>query len=116
MDILNSIVEWFQSYFGFSLNPSAYTSPVFLLSCSILIFSLVALFCFVNIILYFAVLYILENKSLLEKVSQYKLLVKIINFYKNIRLFYLLVEILLFIFCFSAIISYCIRVIIAYIE
>nr|YP_009344405.1 hypothetical protein [Pleurotus eryngii]APT42220.1 hypothetical protein [Pleurotus eryngii] len=80
------------------------SSPVVLFSLSFLIFSLVAMWCFITIVLYLGFLYLMENKVLLEKASKYTIIVKILNVYKKTRLFYLVIEIALFLFSLGSII------------
>ena len=94
MEKLDLLLNWL----GISLVENATDSPVFLLSACVLIFSIIALLCAINIIFYFTVLYLVENKTLLEKISKYKIILKLVNFYKKITMFYLIIDILTFIF------------------
>ena len=112
MEKLDLLLNWL----GISLVENATDSPVFLLSACVLIFSIIALLCAINIIFYFIVLYFIENKNLLEKISKYKILLKLIKFYKKTTMFYLAVEILIFIYCFGCIIWYTANVVYHFIK
>lgn len=65
----------------------------------------------INILIYLGILYIIENKSLLNRFSKYPFLVKLINIYKQTRLFYLIFEIVLLLASFLVIIRLCVRIV-----
>ena len=59
-------------------------------SFGVLILSLITLICFIQILFYFIVINLSNNKILLDKLSQYPILLKIFNLYKQTRFAYLL--------------------------
>ena len=103
MKELNYLKELLALY-GVYLNIDESSSPVILFALSILILSFVAMWCFITIVLYLGFLYLMENKVLLEKASKYNIIVKILNVYKKTRLFYLVIEIALFLISLGSII------------
>ena len=103
MKDLNFLKEFLLSY-GINLNVDDSTSPVVLFALSVLILSVVSMWCFITIVLYLGFLYLMENKLLLEKVSKYSIIVKFISLYKKTRLIYLFVEIALFLISLGSII------------
>ena len=102
MKELNYLKELLAHY-GVYLNIDESSSPVILFALSILILSFVAMWCFITIVLYLGFLYLMENKVLLEA-SKYNIIVKILNVYKKTRLFYLVIEIALFLISLGSII------------
>lgn len=96
---------------GVHVNISESSSPILLFACSILVLSIIALFCFINILLYFTILHITDNKLLLDKLSRYIILVKIINLYRQTRIAYLLFEVILFLVSLGSVIWLCSRVV-----
>ena len=82
-------------------NISDANQPLFLLAVRrILCLSSVCMFCacfkLQNNCRKLLVLYTIEHKGILDKISKYPYMLKIINLYKNTRLYYLLFEIILF--------------------
>jgi len=100
----------FLNNIGIHINISDSSSPVLLFVFSILVLSLINLFCVLNIILYLCVIYISSNQEILDKISKNILLLKIFNFYKNTRIFYLVIEFIFLLFILGSIIWLCIRV------
>ena len=92
-------------------NISDANQPLFLLALSILCLSSVCMFCGIQIIIYLLVLYSIEYKGVLDKLSKYPYMLKIINLYKNTRLYYLLFEIILFFISLGLIIYLCSRLV-----
>src|SRR5215475_9139224 len=88
---MKEVIDYLKS-FGFNINES--TDPLILLLCIILIISIFALLCVINIILYILIVYFLESNSslnlLVDKLPN--ILKKIIAFYKNTRIYYILME------------------------
>ena len=103
MKELNYLKELLLSW-GINLNIDDTSSPLVLFALSVLLLSLVAMWCFITIVLYLVFLYLMENKLLLEKVSKYSIIVKFISLYKKTRLIYLFVEIALFLISLGSII------------
>lgn len=94
---LNQIIEYFQSfcrYFGFQLEllPGAMENQLFLFSLGMFLLAFVSFWCVINIIIYTIVIYLSDNKKVIELVSKNKITLKIFNFYKNTRKLYLLIE------------------------
>ena len=96
---------------GINITINDSTSPIVLFACVILVLSIIALLCFINIVIYFTVLYLTEHKIFIDKISEYKYILKIINIYRKTRLPYLLFEIILYLICSCSIIWFCIRII-----
>lgn len=92
-------------------NISDANQPLFLLALSILCLSSVCMFCAIQIIIYLFVLYSIEHRGILDKISKYPYMLKLINFYKNTRLYYLLFEIILFFTSLGFILYLCSRLV-----
>lgn len=101
----------FLQLFGINVNITESSSPIYLLACCILVLNIVGLFCFINVLIYFTVIYITAHKIFKEQISKYPYLVKIFNFYKQMRLSYLLLDILLFFISIGSVIWLCSRLI-----
>src|ERR1700726_65820 len=94
------IVELFK-YFGINIYDVNIPNNVLLALCFMLlvIFSVV---CVINILIYFFVLYVCENKSIFEKIDNIdkviirKILLKVINFYKKSSIFFIVFELFIF--------------------
>lgn len=84
---------------------------IFLFALSILLISSVCMLCAIQIIIYLLVLYVLEHKSVLDKLSKYPLLLKIINLYRKTRIYYIVFEIIFFFTTLSMIIYLCSRLV-----
>jgi hypothetical protein len=93
----------FLNLLGLHININPETSPFVLFCIVILVLTLIALFCCINIFLYSIVLYITENKDILNYINKYKIILKIINFYKKTRLIYILLEFMFLILNLSCI-------------
>lgn len=87
------------------------SSPIVLFALCILVLSVVSLLCFINILLYFMILYITEHKILLDKLPTNVLFIKILNFYKQTRIFFIFVAVTLLVFSLCSIIYLCSKVI-----
>lgn len=97
------IIKFFKS---FGLNVTDSTDPLLLLLCVIVLLSTIALFCVLNIIVYYGILYIFENNQILVSLTKRlpALSLRILNFYKNIRLVYILYDLLILLVCLISII------------
>ena len=73
----------FELFNQWGFHNSDNSSPIELFAVMVIIFSNIALWCYIDILILGGIIYILNNKLLLEKASKYKLLLKIINFNKN---------------------------------
>ena len=60
--------------------------------CSFLLLS------FINILIYFMVITFLNNEKFVNKIKEYKYLNKIFTIYKNTRIYFLIYEIIFFLF------------------
>jgi len=102
------------NYLGFNIVIDKNSSPI-LLICGIILFAaLLCLWCFINIMLYMVSLYVIETKYFLDKISKYPLLLKLLKYYRHIRVAYIIFEVFgVFVFCFKlgGIIYFCVRII-----
>ncbi len=103
-------------YFGFHVDFNVRQSPIFLFAVCVLIFSIIALVSFIQILFYLVVIYISDHPILLVKISKYPILVKIYKIYKQTRIAYLLLEAGFLIFSLGSIIKLCIKTIQAFIQ
>lgn len=100
---MSKLLEFLNTY-GIYLDDSAPT--VIKLSLYFLILSLILLFNYVNICIYLLSIYIVSHDKLLKKIPEkYKYIHKIINYYKNIRVFYILIEFVFLYICLGLMIS-----------
>ena len=94
---MNNLFD-FLNLFGLDDNES--TSILILLSGYYLIFSVGCLLNVLNIGTYMLSIYILSNEKILIKIpSKYVYIHKLIRFYKNIRIGFIIFEVLLLLFC-----------------
>jgi len=107
---LNVLLDYL-NLLGLNLSINEESSPIVLFSLSILILSLVSLFCILNIVLYLCILYVSDNKVLLDKISKYYLILYLFNLYKKSRLVYLVIEFILLLVCIISIIWLCLNLI-----
>lgn len=107
-----AIIEYFKS---FGLKVSESTDPLLLLLCVLVILSIIALLCVLNILLYGGIVYIFEDKARFEKYTKNlpSFLMYILNIYKQTRIVYIFYEVLLLLVCLLSIIWLGGRVIIA---
>ena len=96
---------------GWGIHVQSDSSHLFLFACSILILAVVTLFSFINIMLYFGVLFLFDNTEFLNKLSQWPILLKLLYYIKKVRtpLFYF--EIILFLASLGSIIWLCLSLI-----
>lgn len=95
------------NYLGISV--SIESNPVLLFLYVILLFAILGLFSFFNIVIYLGVLYLSNNRLLLDKISKWPLLVKLLNIYKKTRIAFIIFEVFFFLFCQCSIIWFCFR-------
>jgi hypothetical protein len=107
-----AIINYFKS---FGLNVSESTDPLLLLLCILVILSVIALLCVLNILLYGVIVYMFADKARLERFTKNlpPFLMYILNIYKKTRLVYIFYEVLLLLVCLLSIIWLGGRVIIA---
>lgn len=109
-DVMKDVMEYLSS-FGIHVNISESSDPIVLVCISILILSIIALISFMQIFLSLGVLYISEHKYIQGKISKYRILDKIMSFYKKTRLGYIFFEVCLFLVCIFSIIWLCLKII-----
>lgn len=97
--------------FGIHVDLSTPQSPLFLFAVSILVFSVIGLVCFIQILIYLVVIYVSDHPILLDKISKYPILVRIFKLYKTTRIAYLLLESGFLLFSLGSIIKLCLKVI-----
>lgn len=96
--------------FGFHINDES--SYLELFAVMTIIFSSIGLWCTIDIIVYFIVIHILNHKRLLEKASNYPLLLFIINSSKKIRWVFIWINGMILIYCLLAMIFFSIQILI----
>ena len=103
MEKTRSVIE-FINLFGIGLDDSA---PVLIIFCAYyLILSVGVLLNVLNISMYLLSIYIVSNEKFLNKIpSKYVYLHKLITYYKNIRIGYIIFEVLLLLFLLGLMIS-----------
>ncbi len=93
---MNNLLD-FLNTFGIPVDDS--TPSIILLSSYYLVLSIFILFNVINISLYLFSIFLLTNDKILSKIPEkYLFLHKLINFYKNIRIGYIIFEVILLIF------------------
>lgn len=102
---MQDLFDYFKSL-GIHVNESS--NPFLLLLFSILILSCIALLCVLNISLYAGILYMFEDKDRIDRLSKVlpSFIMKLINIYKQTRIYYLIIEVLLLLYCLISIIWY----------
>ena len=103
------IIIDFLNFIGISLRTDS--PPIMWFACGVFCLALICLLCFINILIYITVIYISEHDYLLKKIENKPLLLKFINYYKNIRFLYVFLEVSLFLWCLFGIIRLCWRII-----
>ena len=97
------------NYIGIELTDT--TEPIVVFCIGLLTLSVVALLAFINIGIYLLTIHIANNKTLLEYIADWKILLKMIDIYKKTRIAFIIIEIGFFMFCQLTIISLCLKVI-----
>ena len=92
---------------GYNFNIGVIDNPFVLFCLSIIVLASVALFCGLNMVIYFIAFFILENETIKSHVSKYSLFVLIMKFYTRSRIIYFFIETGIFFFCLSFIIYLC---------
>src|SRR5579885_710852 len=89
-----AIIEYFKS-FGLNVNES--TDPLLLLLGVLVIFSIIALLCVINILIYSGIVYLFADKVRLEKYTKNfpSFLKSILNIYHKTRIIYIIYEVIL---------------------
>ena len=105
----NNLFYEFLNILGISLN--ADSPPIMFFACAIFFLAFLCFLSFINMLIYITTIYICEHEKLLSKISNWPRLLKFINYTKNIRLVYLIMDIALFLWCLIAIMRLCWRVI-----
>jgi hypothetical protein len=91
------------------ISVSVDSSPVLLFLYLILCFSILGLLSVINIGIYLGALYLSNNKLLLNKVSKWTLLFTLLNIYKKTRIYFIISEVFLFLFCQCSVIWFCLK-------
>ena len=73
--------------------------PIVQFAFSVFSFSMIILFCFINILGYFAALYILKIYKLQDKISAYPRFIKYLKFYEKSTFFWIAIEIIFILIC-----------------
>ena len=94
---MNGLIEFLNT---FGIHVDNKTPDVIILSGYYLILSVIVLINVVNIMFYLGCIYILSNEKLINKIpSKYVYVHKILIFYKNIRVVYIISEFVLLLMC-----------------
>jgi hypothetical protein len=99
----------FLNWVGISLSDSS--SPILILGYVFLVLSVICLSCAVNILIYLIVNKIIEHPKVLDKLSNWIILTKFINYYKKIRWGFIIFDVLFLILCLVRIIILCWKII-----
>lgn len=91
------------NYFGIVIE-NENNHPFAAYSFIILFISLLLLLCFFNILLYFSLIILLDNKLFNEWLKDWPILKRIANIYKNTRIIFIVFEVLFFIWMISILI------------
>ena len=102
--IMNFFFQFLQTL---GINVNANSDPHLLFICSLFVLAILSMVSFINMLIYCVVLYITEHKLFLEKISKYKLLSKLVPYYRKTRISFLILELLIFLGCLSSIIVLC---------
>ena len=117
---MNEIFEYFKSYgidigeilksYGLVFNESS--SPIIGFIFIIFILSSIAILCFINIAIYYGVILYFDNPARLEKITGTlpKPLLRLFNFYRKTRSFFLIFELTLFMVSLGSIVWLCGRI------
>jgi hypothetical protein len=93
-DLLNKI--------GIPLTPDS--PPVLIYSCVIFVLAILCLLSFVNIMIYFTSLYVLNHEKLISRLPNWPILFKLLKLSNSFRISLIIFEIVLFLVCISTII------------
>jgi hypothetical protein len=91
------------------IHVSVESSPILLFLYLIVFFTIFGLLSIINIGIYVGVLYLSNNKLLLDKISEWSLLLRLLNIYKKTRIYFIISELFLFLFCQFSIIWFCLK-------
>ena len=105
---MQNIIEYLNSL-GFNEN----SNPIVLIALGYFIFNCIILINVINISIYLASLYVINNNKLIEKLaSRFPYVIKIINFYKNSRISFILLELFILLCCIGYMLYTSIRIIV----
>jgi hypothetical protein len=105
---MNNFINLLNSL-GIPVSVDSSAQPILLFLYLILFFSIFALLSVINIGIYLGVLYLSNNKLFLDKVSKWALLLTLLNIYKKTRIYFIISEVFLFLFCQCSIIWFCLK-------
>ena len=83
-------INEFLHLIGLDVDLSYSSSGFLLMTCAILLLSTIAYISFINIVIYFISLYIIEHKFFLDKVSKYPRILKLLGWYRKIRISFII--------------------------
>jgi hypothetical protein len=107
---MEKLIE-FLKLLGIHININQETQPIVTFSIAILVLTIIALLCTLNIFIYLLVLYITDNVKFLEYFKNYKVILKIFYYYKKTRVIYIIIEFIFLVFILSSISWLCLRII-----
>jgi hypothetical protein len=98
------------NFLGLNLDPNP--NPLVLVISAILFFSLLILLSVVNISIYLLSLYVLDNKlTFLNKyITKYPIIKRILIYYRNSKILFIIIEFFILVLSNLAIISICYRI------
>lgn len=99
------------NYLGLGISISEETSPILQFCIVIMVLAIIALLCFINIMIYIGILYISSKIEFLNKLPKHWLFQKWFNLYISTRFGFLIFEIILFLINILGIIYLCGRIV-----
>ena len=108
MEYINYVLK----FLGFSFTYGEDTNPVVGFCIVVIMLSLVMFLAFVNVLICFGVTYVTDKPELKKRLPKHWLFIKIFNLYKLTRWGYLIYDIGLFLFAWSWMIYFCVRLIV----
>ena len=99
---MNTLLEYLNN---FGVHVDTPLPPLVNLSLIFIILSVISLLSVINITIYLLSIYILSNERILSKIpSKYGYIHKLLKYYKNIRIFFILIEVIILLFSLCVII------------
>ena len=105
------ILSDFLRLFGFNVELGDSSSPIFVFACCVLVLNIVGLLCFINVLIYFGAIYIIDHKVFLDKISKYPYLLKFVYYYRNLRVSFLIFDVIFFFLSIGIVIWLCSRLV-----
>ena len=107
---MEQIIQFLNSY-GLHITINQDTQPIVLFCIVILTLSLISIISCLNIVIYYIIINISDNKKVLDFLSKHPILLKVFNYYKNIRTFYIIIDFLFLFLNIAAIFALCFYVV-----